>query len=449
MKRLLVIALLSCAPMYPQAKETRTTTGTRNDAALIWIVPTRTFAGYASGSTAGEVYVFTDASASGTCTGGGSARALCRWTGSAWESIGGGGGGTWGSITGTLSSQSDLASALALKATLASPTFTGTPALPTGATGVTQSPADNSTKFATTAYADAAAAATRPSVTNDAQTKAAILPNTAPAAGQLPAGNAGGTAYAPVTVSGDCTLTSAGVLTCTKLNSVNTAAAATASTIAVRNASGELIAANTVATGKTPVATDTTDTLTGKTIDAEGTGNVITAPFKIYIPAAGANQTAAGPSLDVPTANGPTANYYGTAPQAFGGLDFADGASALTATAHVTLPSDWSGTVDLKYIWFSGSTSTNSVVWTAATSCIADTEDLLAPTFNTAQTVTDANLATANTRNSASITGITTTGCAAGETMFLRIGRDPTNGSDTLGATAVLLGIEITIRRAM
>ena len=41
---------------------------------------------------------------------------------------------------------------LALKADIASPTFTGTPALPTGTTGVTQTAGDNSTKLATTAY---------------------------------------------------------------------------------------------------------------------------------------------------------------------------------------------------------------------------------------------------------------------------------------------------------
>lgn len=49
------------------------------------------------------------------------------------------------------------------------------------------------------------------SVTNDAQTKAAVVPNTAPAAGQVLVGNAGGTAYAPQTVSGALSLTSAGV----------------------------------------------------------------------------------------------------------------------------------------------------------------------------------------------------------------------------------------------
>jgi len=45
------------------------------------------------------------------------------------------------------------------KADLASPTFTGTPVLPSGTTGVTQSASDNSTKLATTAYVDTAIAA--------------------------------------------------------------------------------------------------------------------------------------------------------------------------------------------------------------------------------------------------------------------------------------------------
>lgn len=50
-------------------------------------------------------------------------------------------------------------------------------------------------------------------VTNDPQTKAAIVPNTAPGAGQLLVGNAGGTAYAPVTATGDVTNDSSGVMT--------------------------------------------------------------------------------------------------------------------------------------------------------------------------------------------------------------------------------------------
>ena len=56
---------------------------------------------------------------------------------------------------------------LSTYAPLASPTFTGTPTLPTGTIAVTQSASDNSTKVATTAYADAAATAAASAVTVD------------------------------------------------------------------------------------------------------------------------------------------------------------------------------------------------------------------------------------------------------------------------------------------
>lgn len=59
---------------------------------------------------------------------------------------------TWGGIAGTLSNQTDLQSALAAKAPLASPTFTGTPAAPTAA------PLTGGTQLATAGYADAATA---------------------------------------------------------------------------------------------------------------------------------------------------------------------------------------------------------------------------------------------------------------------------------------------------
>lgn len=50
-------------------------------------------------------------------------------------------------------------------------------------------------------------------VTNHAQTQAAVVPNTAPAAGALLVGNAGGTAYASVAASGDVTVASTGAMT--------------------------------------------------------------------------------------------------------------------------------------------------------------------------------------------------------------------------------------------
>ena len=46
----------------------------------------------------------------------------------------------------------NIATAVATKADLLSPTFTGTPTLPTGTTAVTQSSSDDTTKLATTAF---------------------------------------------------------------------------------------------------------------------------------------------------------------------------------------------------------------------------------------------------------------------------------------------------------
>ena len=90
-------------------------------------------------------------------------------------------------------------------------------------------------------------------VTNHAQTQAAVVPNTAPSAGQLLVGNAGGTAYAPVSASGDVTVASTGAMT---------VAAATSS------AAGkvELAIASEVTGGSDADRAITPDALAGSTI---------------------------------------------------------------------------------------------------------------------------------------------------------------------------------------
>lgn len=61
-------------------------------------------------------------------------------------------------VSSQLSSYLTVSSAAATYAPLASPTFTGSPSLPTGTTGVTQSAGDASTKLATTAFVSTAVA---------------------------------------------------------------------------------------------------------------------------------------------------------------------------------------------------------------------------------------------------------------------------------------------------
>lgn len=129
-----------------------------------------------------------------------------------------------------------------------------------------------------------------------------------------------------------------------------------------------------------------------------------------------------------------------------GVLDFDQTVSESAQVTHL-LPSDWTGTVDVKLKWLTTYTS-SSVAWQVATSCVADaeTDD---PSFNPASEVVDATKGTTNQTNDASITGLTVTGCAAGELLHLKVSRDPTNVSDATLADARLIGFELTYRRAI
>lgn len=188
-------------------------------------------------------------------------------------------------------------------------------------------------------------------------------------------------------------------------------------------------------------------TFTQKTYDAAGSGNVFTSTHTEWIPAARCdNATATSPGWSFPTSNPAVpACVTGTNTQ-FGVMDFADGALALSAQFHRMLPADWSGTIGLKFKWLTSATS-GSVVWQAATIAVA-TAETADPAFNTASTVTDAALGTTLQTNDAAIASVTITGAAAGELLFLKVTRDPTHASDTLAATARLIGIELTTTRA-
>lgn len=187
-------------------------------------------------------------------------------------------------------------------------------------------------------------------------------------------------------------------------------------------------------------------TLTNKTLDAEGTGNVITIPKRLWFPAAGCNNATAGSVWDLPTSNPAVAACKTGTNTQMGVLDFADG-SNLSAQLTYKLPSTWTGTVDATIKWLTSAT-TGNVVWQLATICVADaeTDD---PAFNTASTVTDAAKGTTLQTNDAAMTGVTVTGCAAGELMHIKLFRDSAHASDTVAATARLIGVELVIREAL
>jgi hypothetical protein len=190
-----------------------------------------------------------------------------------------------------------------------------------------------------------------------------------------------------------------------------------------------------------------TITLLNRVYNAESTGNVLTLPFKVWMPAAICNNaTPASHGWSFPTSNpGVPACQTGANTQ-IGTMDFAD-ASDLSAQYHLMLPADWTSTVDATFKWFTSATS-GDVVWQLSTICRADAE-VAEASFNTASTVTDTAKGTTLQLNDASITTVTVTGCAAGELLLLKVQRNAGHASDSLAATARLVGLELTLRRAI
>lgn len=202
------------------------------------------------------------------------------------------------------------------------------------------------------------------------------------------------------------------------------------------------------------VGTTDTQTLYGKTYNAEDTGNVITLPVKIWMSAAGCVDTVATSFWDMKAvaegaATPGCVKVAGDGP-VFGVLDFADTTTITQAQTSFMLPSDFlsTGNLDLHFKWFSSATS-GYVVWTAAAACVADGTANDSVSFPAATTLVDQTKNVANQTNDALMSNVPKSGCGAGAIMHLRISRDPNNILDTLGGTARLMGVEITYRRQM
>ena len=210
-------------------------------------------------------------------------------------------------------------------------------------------------------------------------------------------------------------------------------------------ATSAILAADLPATALT---TTSVSSLTNKTIDAEAAGNIITLPVVEYLKAATCNNATADTdwSFETTLPAVPTC-VTGTNTQR-GVLGFTDAGTILKAHTELRLAGDWDvGVVDAEFTWHTTAVS-GAVVWQLETTCVAagETGD---PAFNTAQVVVSNAQGTTLFYQEAAMAGVDMTGCAAGEHLYLRVSRDPAHVSDTLAATASLVGLELTYRRAM
>jgi hypothetical protein len=216
-----------------------------------------------------------------------------------------------------------------------------------------------------------------------------------------------------------------------------------------RASGSELLMATVPATNQ-PLRFDDTGALTpsGALPTANTAGGSFTATTieKLSLEAAICQNATAVTHWSTPTTNPAVAACVTGSNTQRGVLDFADGANALSVQRQLVLPADWTGALDAVLVWHTTATA-GDVVWQLATVCVADAETG-DPAFNAASTVTDTAKGTTLQFNTASLSSITTTGCAAGEVLFLKLTRDPAHASDTLAATARLVALELSVRRA-
>ncbi len=215
-------------------------------------------------------------------------------------------------------------------------------------------------------------------------------------------------------------------------------------------ASGDALTYNGAAWVNEPpeVTAASSNTFTNKTLNAESTGNLITLPFTVFWPAAVCDNSVAYSPLWSCVSGATAPNVLTILGSNVTGaeLEFTD-AATMSIWMSFVLPSDWTGALDLRIFWRSPAT-TGNVVWQVQTGGVVD-GGVVDVSLNAAQTVTDATQGSASRFNTATISSLTLTGLVAGGWMWLRLFRDPSHASDTLGDSANFLGAEMKYRRSM
>lgn len=150
---------------------------------------------------------------------------------------------------------------------------------------------------------------------------------------------------------------------------------------------------------------------------------------------------AAGLAFSSPLGSSPTPYCYAAVNGAiFGSATFT--ATSQSVQDHFTLPSTWTGAIDLSGV-FSSVGITGNVLWDIQTGCVA-AGSVLDPTFNAAQVITVAAQGTTLQMNTLAQATLTTTGCVAGSEFFWILTLDP---STTTTGNENLITLTFKVRR--
>jgi hypothetical protein len=179
----------------------------------------------------------------------------------------------------------------------------------------------------------------------------------------------------------------------------------------------------------------------------------LTLPYQLQFTAGVCQNATASVGLSTPTTLGAAGGCHSVAAAsgdpAFGYAIFPTGGADTELHGQFELPSDWTGAIDVTFKWNAVSTTANDVVWEIELGCVAAGEAATAISFNTNAFAADTNNGTTLQFNTVTKTGLTTTGCAAGETAFFIIHRDTDTAGDTLDADVNLISATFTLRRSV
>lgn len=167
--------------------------------------------------------------------------------------------------------------------------------------------------------------------------------------------------------------------------------------------------------------------------------------IRIMLMSAGTQAGTAAAAFNCPSSNAPEAVDKSAGGFLIATLDFND-----TTDESCQWVTKWpvgadESNVDLELTWF-GVATTNDVVFSARSACLAADEGIGDLSFNATSSVTDTAAAVASDWNTASIANLAMTNCADNEHVWFEFFRDANNGSDDFSGDASLVSVELIVR---
>lgn len=187
------------------------------------------------------------------------------------------------------------------------------------------------------------------------------------------------------------------------------------------------------------------------TLSAEGTGNVVTIPRRLWFPFAACQNATASLIWDSPTSNAPPAACVTGTNTQKGVADF-DATTDESLQMTYMLPSTFTGAIDAKIVGLAAATSgAVGLCVQLVSTADAETDDPAFPAQGAGNCSSDTAKGTTLQLNTATIIGVTATGVAAGELLHIRFSRDADGSAVTDDMTGDWrgVGLELTIREAL